>query len=492
MTPTMRLFTAQLVNETNTFAPIPTGVSAYEEMGIHHGTASRDDPDGLFTVLAEWRRLSVADGYEVIEGLAAIAQPGGRTVRALYEDFRGEILQKISDALPLDAVLLNLHGAMAADGYDDCEGDLLTRIRRIVGDRVPIGIEIDLHCHLTEAMVGATDLIVAYKEYPHTDMLERAREVYRLTLAAAKGEIKPRLSVSDCRMVGLWHTATPLMRQFVDEMQRMERDAGVLSVSFGHGFPWADVPEAGAKTWVITDSRPDLGAKLARTLTGWLWQNREATRTPLVDIDGALDIVQAAGNFPIVLADGADNAGGGAPSDSTFILERAIERGMGDMALGFLYDPGAVNICREAGVGSRLDLRIGGKLSKSSGRPLDLSVTVRSIIEAHTQHGLGLVWPLGASARVETDERIDIVLTSVRTQALDPEAFTKLGVPLSDKRMIVVKSIQHFHAKFGPLASQVVYVAAPGALDRRFEALPYTKRSLNYWPRAADPWARNT
>jgi microcystin degradation protein MlrC len=488
----MRLFTAQLVNETNTFAPIPTGMAAYEEMGVHHGTASRDDPDGLFAVLAEWRRLAATDGHELIEGLAALAQPGGRTVRAVYEGFRSEILEQISAALPLDAVLLNLHGAMAADGYDDCEGDLLACVRQIVGDRVPIGIEIDLHCHVTAAMVRGTALIVAYKEYPHTDMLERAREVYRLTLATARGEIKPRLSVSDCRMVGLWYTTTPLMRQFIDEMQRMEREAGVLSVSFGHGFPWADVPESGAKTWVITDDRPELGAKLAGTLTDWLWQNREATRASLVDIDGALDIVQAAVKFPVVVADGADNAGGGAPSDSTFILERAIARGMGDAAFGFLYDPGAVNICREAGVGARLELRIGGKLSKTSGPPLDMSVTVRSIIEAHSQHGLGLTWPLGASARVETDERIDIVLTSVRTQAFDPEAFTKLGVRLADKRMIVVKSIHHFYAKFGPLASQVVYVAAPGALDRRFEALPYTRRSLNYWPRVQDPWASNT
>lgn len=488
----MRIFTAQLVNETNTFAPIPTGLGAYGELGIHHGTASRDDPDGMFRVLAQWRRLAAADGHEIIEGLAAIAQPGGRTVRTVYEDFRAEILQNISAALPLDAVLLNLHGAMAADGYDDCEGDLLGRVRGIVGDEVPIGVEIDLHCHLTKAMVVATPIIIAYKEYPHTDIIERAHEVYRLTLATAAGGIKPRLSVSDCRMVGLWYTTTPLMRQFVEQMQRMEADAGVLSASFGHGFPWADVPEAGAKTWVITDDRADLGEQLAAKLSGWLWQNREANRASRVDIDSALDMVEAAREFPLVLADGADNAGGGAPSDSTFILERTIARGIGDAAFGYFFDPGAVNICREAGAGARLDLRIGGKLSKASGRPLDLSVTVRAVAEAHSQHGLGLVWPLGAAACVQTDDGIDIVLTSVRSQALDPEAFTKLGVPLSDKRMIVVKSIHHFHAKFAPLASQVVYVAAPGALDSRFEALAYTKRPLNYWPRVPDPWAKGT
>lgn len=483
----MRVFTAQLSTETNTFTPIPTGLRAYEEMGIHRVSAGRNAPDSV-PVLAEWRRLSLADGHEVFEGLAAGAQPGGRTVRAVYEGFRGEILQQISAALPLDAVLLNLHGAMAADGYDDCEGDLLAHVRLLVGDRVPIGVELDLHCHLTDAMVGATDLIISYKEYPHSDIIDRAREIYRLTTATAMGEIKPVLSVSDCRVVSMWYTTTPLMRQFIETMREMERLPGVLSASFGHGFPWADIVEGGAKTWVITDHRPDLGAQLARKLTDWLWQNRETTRPPLVEIDAALDIVEAAHEFPVILADGADNPGGGAPSDSTYILERAIARGIGDAAVGLLFDPGAVSICCDAGVGTRLDLRIGGKLGRTSGQPLDLRVTVRSLTEAHSQRGLGAVWPLGTSVRIETDQLIDIVLTSVRSQAFDPEAFTRLGIRLSDKRMIVVKSTQHFYERFAPLASRVIYVAAPGALDSRFETLPYENRPLNYWPRVPDPW----
>lgn len=484
----MRIYTAQLLTETNTFTQIPTGLRDYEKIGIHRGTASRDEPDGVFAVLTEWQRLSAADGHEVIEGLAAQAQPGGQTLRAVYEGFRAEILREISAALPLDAILLNLHGAMVADGYDDCEGDLLAHVRQLVGGEVPIGVELDLHCHLTSAMVRATNLFIAYKEYPHTDILDRAREVYRLTLATAKGEVKPVLSLSDCRMIGMWHTTTPLMREFVGSMQRMELGEDVLSVSFGQGFPWADVAEGGAKTWVITNSRPALGVRLAAGLTDWLWQNREATRAPLLDIDSALDAVEAAEKFPLVLADVADNPGGGAPSDSTFILQRMIERNMHDAALGLIFDPGAVEICRDAGVGARLDLRVGGKIGRSSGQPLDLSVVVRSVIESHSQRGLNLVWPLGTAACIQTEDRIDIVLTSVRSQTFDPDAFTKLGISLPDKRMIVVKSIQHFYEKFSPLASRVVYVGAPGALDFRFEALPYKKQPLNYWPRVPDPW----
>ncbi len=484
----MRIFSAQLATETNTFTPIPTGLRSYQQMGIHHGDASLVAPEGAFSVLLEWRRLSRLDGHQYIEGLAAQAQPGGRTVRGVYEDFRDEILRDIEAALPLDAILLSLHGAMAAEGYDDCEGDLLERIRAMVGPQLPIGVELDLHCHLTWAMTRATDIIIAYKEYPHTDLLERAGEVYRLTLAAARREVKPVISVSDCRMVGLWRTTTPQMRSFIDQMTALEQQPRVLSASFGHGFPWGDVAEGGAKTWVVTDDRADLGERCARGLTDWLWDNREIARASTVDIEEALDIVAAAASTPLVLADGADNPGGGAPSDSTFILRKMLQRRIGNSAIGFMFDPAAVATCCEAGVGATLALRIGGKLGPTSGQPLDLSVTVRAIREHHSQKGLSLTWPMGTAVWVETAHQIDILLTSVRSQPFDPEAFTQLGISLSSKRAIVLKSTQHFHEKFAPLAQRVIYVDAPGALSHDFATLPYTMRSSNYWPRVADPW----
>ncbi|WP_174246526.1 M81 family metallopeptidase, partial [Burkholderia sp. L27(2015)] len=139
------------------------------------------------------------------------------------------------------------------DGYDDCEGDLVAHIRRIVGPDVIIGIELDLHCHYTELMHRSTDVIIAFKEYPHIDTEERGRELYRLLVDAASGRIRPVTAVFDCKMVGLWHTTREPMKSFVQRLQAVESQAGVLSVSLGHGFPWGDVPEAGARLWVVTD-----------------------------------------------------------------------------------------------------------------------------------------------------------------------------------------------------------------------------------------------
>ncbi|ASG24410.1 M81 family metallopeptidase [Nitrospirillum viridazoti] len=483
----MRIFTTQLVTETNTFAPIPSGRRAYEEMGIHQGDASRVAPDGVFGTLALWRGLAEAQGHEVVEGLAAQAQPGGRTLKAVYEGFRAKVLRAIAAAPTLDAVLLNLHGAMSAEGYDDCEGDLLEEIRRAVGPSVAIGVELDLHCHLTTRMLRAADIIVAYKHYPHTDIADRAREVLELTLATAAGRIKPVISVADCHMVGLWHTTREPMASFVRSMEACQDGKEVLSVSLGHGFPWGDVAEAGAKLWVITDGRPALGEPLALDLANRFFQIRKDTVQPLLSIDQVLDKVTRSDVFPIVGADGADNPGGGAPSDSTFVLQRILDRGLEGALIAFFYDPEAVRVLSDAGVGATLDMRIGGKTGPASGAPVDLRVQVRQVIPDHYQTGLGLRWPLGATVWVRGPHDLDLVLTSARSQAFDPVCLQQLGIDLSRKRLIVVKSIQHFYALFAPIArGGVLYIAAPGALTPDFANIPYQVKSLDYWPRRDD------
>lgn len=485
----MKFFIAHLATETNTFAAAPTGQGDFEEIGVYHGDASVRDPEGAGAFLRYLRGLVEADGGEVVESLCTLAQPGGRTLRPVYEALRDEMLADLRAALPVDAVQLLLHGAMAAEGYDDCEGDLAARIREIVGPGVPVGMVLDLHCHFTELMRVSSDAIVALKEYPHTDTDERGQELYRILKDTVAGRVRPVTAVFDCRMVGLWHTTREPMQGFVRRMQEVERMPGVLSVSLGHGFPWGDVPEAGAKLWVVTDGDPALAATLARQLGAEFWALRTRIGPEVLDVDAALDLVPAkvdrAG--PLVLADIADNPGGGAAGDSTFILRRIVERGIANVAIGAFWDLGAVHICKSAGVGARIDLRIGGKCGPASGLPLDLRVTVRAIVPNHTQSALGARERLGDCVWVEAADGLHIVLASIRTQTYGLDAFTGLGIGLADKALVVVKSTQHFHAEFAPLARQVGYVTTPGAMSFDFAAIPYRLRSLDYWPRVADP-----
>jgi microcystin degradation protein MlrC len=485
----MKLFIAGMSTETNTFLPFPTGEAGFAATLALGRQASRS-PDATFNApLIEWRRLAEADGHTVVESFFAAAHPSGITVRAVYERMRDAILADLQAALPVDVVLLNLHGAMVADGYDDCEGDILARVRTLVGPRAAVGAELDLHCHTTQAMFANATCLIAYKEYPHTDIAPRAVELYRICTAAARGEVRPVTGVFDCRMINMWRTQVEPMKGFVARMQQLEGKEGVLSVSFGHGFPWGDVPDVGAKVWVVTDDDRHQAESLAAELGHAIWEMRDRTPIAALTVDAAIDRALSASSGPVILADMADNPGGGAPGDNTAILRRLVERGVGDAAVGYLWDPLAVEICRSAGIGARLELRIGGKAGRVSGDPIDLEINVAAIVEDLYQTGLGGGRSaLGNAVAVRAAPGIDIALVSERCQVFSPDGFSRLGIELSGKRIVVVKSTNHFYAGFAPIAAEVLYVAAPSAMPSDFAAIPYRKFSRPYWPRVADPF----
>lgn len=487
----MNVFMATLSTETNTFSPIPTGLADFQERDFYRHDGSRHPPVKSNTALIVWRELAEADGHTVCEGLCTSAQPGGTTTRHAYETLRGMLLDDVKTAGAVELVLLSLHGAMVADGTDDCEGDIIAGVRAIAGPKAKIGVLLDLHCHLTEQMRTQSDVMVLFKEYPHTDKLDRAREVYALARDAAEGRIVPVMATHDCRMVSMWPTTSEPTRSFVDRMAALEGHDGILSVSFAHGFPWGDVAEVGARMLVVADGDEGKAAALARQLGAEVWAMRDAAAVRHDSMAEAMAAARAPSSAgkPLVLADVADNAGGGAPSDSTFVLQAMLDAGLRDAVFGCVWDPVAVSFCRAGGVGARMALRIGGKSGPTSGPPLDLGVVVRGLSDDHWESGLtGNRLAFGPSAWVEADG-VHVVLTSERQQTFHPDAFTGLGLLLHDKSVVVVKSIQHFHAAFAPVAREVRYVSAPGAIPPDYAAISFTKRSPNYWPRVRDPFA---
>ena len=481
----MRVFIGGLATETNTFSPIPTGRLAFEEAQVTRTATS--EPANLFSApMHEWRRLAEARGWNVVEGFCAFAQPAGLTVQAIYEEYRDAIVADVK-AANADIVLLTLHGAMIADGCDDCEGDLLTHVRDAVGPKVVIGVELDPHNHLTEAMLSAANIIINYKEYPHTDSPDRAHEVFALAADTAEGKITPVMRDYDCRMITMFHTSREPMRGFVDEMSAREGQGGVLSLSLSHGFPWGDCARVGARMLAITDGDAKLAQSVAQEFGQKLWEDREAFRPDWPSIPKALDHVEASAAGPIVLADFADNAGGGAPADSTFVLKEILARGMRDVALEIFWDPVLVRMCSDVGVGGIMQVRLGGKVDVTSGDPLDLRVTVRGLRENMHQMMGETEMAMGTGVWLEHDG-VHMVLSDLRTQAFHPSAFTDLGLELSKMRAVVVKSSQHFYAGFAPIASEVLYINGPGAITPDYANIPYTKRDPNYWPRVENPF----
>jgi microcystin degradation protein MlrC len=371
---------------------------------------------------------------------------------------------------------------MVADGYEDCEGDLLARVRGIVGRGVVVGAELDPHCHLSDAMVANADILVAYKEYPHTDIRERALELVDFCAAQAEGRISPVAAMVDCEMAVTIRTPQEPARSYIDRLSALEGKDGILSISVVHGFPWGDVPDMGTKLLVYADGDARAAQALARRLADELIGLRERLTPVYPDADQAIDQALARGAAPVVIADAADNPGGGGAGDSTFMLRRLRERGIGNVAVGPLWDPVAVRIAFSAGVGARLPLRIGGKIGPLSGAPLDLVCTVKSLVPGMIMTGLsGSPAAVGNAALVEADG-IEIVLITVRAQALHTDVFTQLGCRLEEKALIVVKSAQHFHAAFSQVARHIVYADAPGSVALDLRALPYRRVRRPKWP----------
>ena len=485
---TKRLFTACLGTETHTWAPLPTDTKAYEDTYLVRDGEHPEAINMFGVPLKIWRERAEAKDWQVVEGLCAFATPSGLTVKRTHETYRDEILSDLRSAMPVDGVMLSLHGAMVADGYDDCEDDLVHTIRGIVGPNVPICCELDLHCHITRRFAEEVTAFVIFKEYPHIDFAERAEEVWRIMEGTLTDEIQPKVSAYDCRMIGLFHTTREPMKSFVNEMRSLEGRNGVLSVSLGHGFPWANIPHVGARVVVITDNNQAHGDNLAEELGRKLWNLRDQITPPTIDLDDAIDRALAVDGGPVVFGDIADNPGGGGAGDSTYIIRRLIERGVMNSAVGGIWDPVAVDICTGAGVGATLGLRFGGKAGPWSGDPLDLTVTVKGVFENMFVQGLGDSKRRMGDAVVVEAEGIEFVVHAVRTQNFHPSYFSDTGIDFAAKKILVVKSMQHFYSNYAAISDNVFYVSTPGVVDHEISRLPIARAARPVWPLDDDPW----
>lgn len=482
----MRIFFAGLITETNTFSPIPTGLDDF------HVIRPGDPVPTFFAGLVnEVEQRCREDGHELVRGAVSYAQPAGLTVRSAYESLRDELLDDLRKAGHVDVVLLLLHGAMVADGYECCETDLTARVRAIVGDDAVIGVELDLHCHVEQHLLDVADVIVAFKEYPHVDIADRLREVFTICVDAAAGRIKPVMALYECRMVGSYSTFREPMRSFVDEMKAAETRAGVLSVSHCHGFPWGDVAHGGARILAVTDGDAGLAARIAEEFGRKIFALRHQAGIVSLSLEEALSKAVTS-RRPTVVADQSDNAGGGAPGDSTFALRWLLDHGVTNAGVAIIYDPEVVKIAKAAGAGASLQVRLGGKTSALSGDPLDLQVTVRGVQRDYShefpqQGGTSLSVPLGDVAALEC-HGIFIIVASRRSQCYSPKIFHDFGIDGLD--IYVPKSTNHFLSGFGPMAGEVIYMAGPGAIPPVMTQIPYRKLDTrNLYPWVDDPFA---
>lgn len=472
MAATPSLFYARISTETNSFSNIPTSLESFESERLLRGddvVLTEGKPRSGLQPLFD---LAAHQGMEVRGGIAADAAPGAPVQHADYLALRDELCARLEKAAPLGAVVLFLHGAMQSTECQDCEGDILAAVRRIAGEETPICAILDPHAHLTALMVETADFLIFMKEYPHIDGAERLREACDLVRAMIADGLSLHGAVVDCQAIGFFPTDRGPMRTLLARMVELEQSSDVHSVSFVQGFPWGDTPDTGAKVLAYATD-PECAAAAAEDIHRHFNSIKAELRPELASIETAMSRIKSGAKGPIAIADVCDNPGGGAPSDSTFLLRALIENGVENSALGLLFDPVSVRMCHQVGPGGVINLRLGGKTSRFSGDPIDgLARVIAVRRDAFMDVAPGVRFAMGDTAWIEFGG-VDLVLSTIRMQMYAPSGFSHLGLDPATKTVLVVKSSNHFRAFFGDLVSEIIDVQTPGAMNFDFASLPY-------------------
>jgi microcystin degradation protein MlrC len=476
----MRCYIAGVQHESSSFSPIPTSLSSFWTVRWGHDRPSVVRGMGY----GEACDLAVGLGFEVVAGPFSMAEPSLPASTDAWTAIRDGILAELRAAAPVDIVFLCLHGAQMSDRVDDCEGEILSMARGIVGPTAAIGTLLDLHANVSSQMLDAADLVVSCREYPHIDYGERAVEMLPVLASIARGEVRPRSAAVRIAAPGVYPTPDEPVRSFVRRITEAQQRPGVLMVSANHGFEGSDQPDNAASIVVTVDDDQAAADALAHELAGGLLEMIRSKNWIGPGVVAAVDEALAFVGGPVVLADRADNPGGGAAGDSTYVLAELLARGANDVALALLWDPMAVDLCHDAGLGTRLPLRIGGKAGPLSGAPLDVFAEVTALRTDARQalYGVGEPrLPLGRSAAIRiagigtsaAKASIDVVLNSSRQQVFSRHCFTEHGIDPLQRHVVVVKSTQHFMHDFATLAAHVVRCDAPGTMSPDLSTFPY-------------------
>jgi microcystin degradation protein MlrC len=463
----VRFFVAMFSHETNTFSTIPTDRRQFQARDLRYGGEILETYRGTGTCLGGMMDAAAVHGVTLVPSVAAAASPAGPVTADVYEDVKRRLLADLTAAGPLDGVLLDLHGAMVPAGLEDGEGDVLAAVRATVGD-VPIAVTLDYHANVTTGMVRSATLLHGYKTYPHVDMMDRGREATERLIDVARKRIRPAVAYRQPALLpplGSQNTARGPMRRLYDMAAEMERDPNVVSISIFAGFPLADIHDAGLSIYVVTDGDQPLAESLADRLAATAWDHRREFVHRALAVPDAVARALAIDGRPVVLADMADNPGGGAAGDGTAILRELLRVGARSTTIACIWDPEAAAACARAGVGATVTLPVGGKVDDRHGAPVEVSGRVRTLSDGRFVHKgpmmRGLEGRLGTTAVLDVND-LKIILISYRWQTLDPEMIRFVGIdPLAEK-VLVVKSTIHYRAAFEPIVHTILEVDAPG------------------------------
>jgi microcystin degradation protein MlrC len=483
-----RIAIAGFQHETNTFAPLPTRFEDFARGGAWPGLTTGGQVIEVFAGLniPLGGFIGAAEGFELVPVLWAGAEPGSYVEQAGFDRIAGMICDGVAAAGAIDGVYLDLHGAMVTEDFEDGEGELLRRVREVVGPYLPVAVSLDLHGNMTPEFAARASSVAIYRTYPHVDMAETgARAAALLREELTRGEPFAKAF----RQAGFIPPIT-------DQSTRREpgarlygllpglAGAGVSSVDFAFGFPPADIWHCGPSVFAHGADQGSVDRAAAAMLAAVHAAEGEFGN-PLVPAGEAVRramALSAGATRPVVICDPQDNPGAGAVGDSTGLLAALLDEGAAAACIGMIWDPDSAAQAHAAGDGATIEAGIGGRFPELGGPPVRVRAEVECLSDGHftftgSMYG-GATANLGPMACLRVREGqgdLRIVVGSARAQNADQEIFRAVGIEPGAQKIVVVKSAVHFLADYEPIAVEVIFADAPGANPCALDRIPYRR-----------------
>lgn len=488
----MRIGIIAFLHESNTFSSQQTTIHSFRQSLLLSGEAIRREmADAHHEVGGFLQGLEIA-GIEAVPLFVARALPSGPIQAADFEALMLHLLNSVQSCGSLDGILVAPHGATVSESYPDADGYWLSELRKVVGEDIPIIGTIDPHANVSALMIESCNALVAYRTNPHLDQRERGIDAANLLIRTVQKEVSPTMAFIPLPMaisIDRQCTEEAHLQPIYEFADQQLKIGGVLSNSIVLGFPYADVEEMGSGVIVITDGQELLAKHLVRELAQQIWDGRESLAGEFISVDEALNQCELT-EGTVCLLDMGDNVGGGSSADGTELIAAIHQRKLGSV-FACLFDPGAVRQCVHAGLGSHVDLEVGGKTDLLHGDPIALTVKVLSIhsgkfSEPLPRHGGITEFDQGETVVCETEHGLTLMLTSLRMVPFSLQQLISCGVDPASFRILVAKGVNAPIAAYRDVCQRFIRVDTGGSTAANMLKLDYHHRRQPMFPFESD------
>lgn len=482
----MRVALGGIYHESNTFFSQPMTIESFAESQLHRDEEILTKWRGTCSEMAGFLEGARRFQFEAIPTLMAWGMPSGILTDETLEVLLNDLISRLQAAGPLDGVLLSLHGAMVSNRYPDADGEILRRVRAVLGPKVPLVVTLDFHANVTQEMVRWPDALVGYKTYPHVDQVERGLEAADILRRMLCEGLRPQMAMARRPLfphILCQSTERSPMLDIMAAAHECELLRGIISVTVTAGFPYADVPQSGFAALAVGETR-EAACRVAEHLADLVWKRRMDFACEVPQLAAAVNDAIANPEGLTVLVDLGDNVGAGTPGDGTFLLMELLRQGARD-ALVLLCDEEAVATCITRGVRKKITLKVGGKCDRHHGESVEITGTIRLLSDGvYRNTGFmrdGVEEDQGRTAVVDTGGVL-VVLTERRMPMWNLQQLRALGIEPSKLRIVVVKAAIAYRAAYVPIAAKIIEVDTPGLSTADVRRFHYTRLERPMYP----------